>query len=68
MEAEKSPVSFRFGAFMVKNSEKEGECSALLWSFNFLSKIMQAANCMWFYQNPFCHELHKGCLPQNKND
>ena len=43
MEAEKNrlkPVSFPFRAFMVQNSEK-GECSAPLWSFNFLSKLIE---------------------------
>ena len=49
---------------------KNGECacSAPLWSFNFLSKLMQAANCVRFCLNLFCREVHKGCLPHNKND
>ena len=47
---------------------KKGECSALLWSINFLSKLMQAANCVRFNQNPFCPEVHEGCLLQDKND
>ena len=44
------------------------ECSAPLWSFNFISKLMRAANFERFCPNPFCREVHEGCLPDNKND
>ena len=37
------------------------------WSFNFFSKLMQVANCVWFCQNPFCCEVHEGCLFHDKN-
>ena len=47
---------------------KEGECSAPLWPFNFLSKLMRAANCVRFCQNHFCREVHEGCLRHDKND
>ena len=43
MEAEKSPVSFRFGAFMEKNSEKKENgvlCSGLLTSYLRLCKLL----------------------------
>ena len=55
MEAEKTPkkVGFPFGAFMVQNEE----CSARLWSFNFLSKLIRAANCVRLCQNSFCREV-----------
>ena len=53
---------------MVLNSKKKGECSAPLWSFNSLSKLMQAANCVRFSQNPICPGVHEGCLPHGKND
>ena len=33
------------------------------WSFNFLSKLMRAANCVLFCLNPFCPEVNDGCLP-----
>ena len=29
---------------------------------------MRAANCVQFCVNPFCREVHEGCLPDNKND
>ena len=38
-------LSLPFGAFRCKIAIK-GECSAPLWSFNFLSKLMRAANCV----------------------
>ena len=44
------------------------ECSAPLWSFNFFSKLMRAANCVQFYLNLFCPEVNEGSLPHNKND
>ena len=47
---------------------KKGECSALLWSFNFVSKLIRAANCVRFCLNPFCREVHEGCLPHDKKD
>ena len=31
-----------------------------LWSFNFLYKMMQAANCVQFCLNPFCCKLYEG--------
>ena len=40
--------------------------SGLLTSYVY--KIMQAANCVWFCLNPFCHEVHEGCLPHDKNN
>ena len=27
---------------------------------------MQAANCVWLCLNPFCREVHEGCLPHDK--
>ena len=39
---------------------KKGKCSAPFWSFNFLAKLMRAANCVRSYLNPFCHEVNKG--------
>ena len=57
METEKNrleAVNFPFCAFMAKNREKKKECSAWLWSSYFLSKLMLAANCVPFCQNPFC--------------
>ena len=50
------------------NIAKNGECSAPLWSFNFLSMLKGAANCVRFCLNPFCHEVHKSCLPHDKKD
>ena len=51
---------------------KRGECSALLWSFDFLSKLMRAANYVcfknWFCLNLFCRRVHEGYLPHDKND
>ena len=32
---------------------------------------MEAANCIWFCLNPFCHEVlsvHEDCLPHHNND
>ena len=43
---------------------KKGGCSTPLWSFNFLPKLMGAANCVRFCLNPFCPEVHEGCLHQ----
>ena len=41
-------VSFPFSDFKTKIAKK-GECrKALLWSFNLLSKLMRAANCVRF--------------------
>ena len=45
---------------------KKGECSAPLWSFNFVSKGRPAANCVRFCLNPFCREVYEGCLLHNK--
>ena len=42
---------------------KKGECSALLWSFNFLSKLMPAANCILLI-----FEVDEGCLPHDENE
>ena len=39
---------------------------AQLWSFNFLSKLMRAANCVRLCLNPFCYAVHEGCLPHTK--
>ena len=47
---------------------KKRGCSARLWSFNFLSKLVQAANCARFCLNPFSCEVHEGCLSHDKND
>ena len=38
---------------------RKGECSVPLCSFNFLSKLTQAANCVRFCLNPFCCEVHE---------
>ena len=27
---------------------------------------MRASNCVGFRQNPFCREVHEGCLPRDK--
>ena len=35
-----------------------------IWSF----KLMQAASCVQFGLNPFCCEVHEGCLPHDLND
>ena len=34
--------------------------------FNVLSKLKQAANCVRFCLNPFCCEVHEGCLLTTK--
>ena len=39
---------------------KKRECSAPLWSFNFLAKLMRAANCVWFCLNLFCRDVNEG--------
>ena len=31
-----------------------------------LRKLMRAANCVRFCLNPFCREVHEGCLPHDK--
>ena len=36
---------------------KKGEFSAPLWFFNFLPKLMRAANCAPFCLKPFCREV-----------
>ena len=43
---------------MVLDSEKE---HVVLRSgfFNFLSKLLRAANYVWFCLNPFCHQVHE---------
>ena len=43
---------------------KTRECSAPLWSYNSLSKLMRAANCVRFC----CHGVHEDCLPHDKKD
>ena len=60
MEAEKNRIKHVFYSVLVW-------CKiAPLWSFNFLSKLMRAAKCVWFSLNPFCDEVHEGCLSQEK--
>ena len=41
--------------------------SGLLTSY-LIFKLMPAVNCVQFCLNPFCHEVHEGCLPHGKND
>ena len=54
MESEKkSPKNPKFSILCCKVAKKV-ECSAPLWSFNFLSKLMQAANCVPLCLDPFC--------------
>ena len=36
--------------------------------FNFLSKLMQAANCVGFYQNHFCREVREAVYLNDKNN
>ena len=65
MEAEKLPrtVSFPFSAFMMLKSEK-GECSAPL----YISKLIQAENCVRFRLNPLCLSVKEVCLHHDKSD
>ena len=65
MEAEKSSNRYYYGF----NSEKRRmQTSAQLWSFNFLSKLLLAVNCVRFCLNLFFHEVHEGCLPHSISD
>ena len=59
---------FYIRCFYCVKKGKKGECSAWLWSFNFLSRLTRAANGEQFRQDHFCREVHQGCLPQDKND
>ena len=51
----KSPETRRFS---IQCLAKKGKCSAPLWSFNFLSKLMRGANCVRFCPHPFCREVN----------
>ena len=62
IEAEKKlPKNTKFSIRCFKRCKivKKGECSAPLWSFNLLSKLMPLANCVQFSKNPFCRAVHE---------
>ena len=52
---------------VLKKRKKEDVVHRTVFFF-YLSKLMQAANCVLFCQNPFCDEVQEGGLPNNKND
>ena len=55
METEKNKF-FVWCFYRVK--AKIGECSALLWYFNFGSKLVQTTTCVQFYFNQFSREVN----------
>ena len=59
MEAAKNCLKMQFFYLVLLwcKIRKKGECSAPLWSFNFQSKLIPAANCVRFCLNLFCHEV-----------
>ena len=48
---------FSIQYFYGVKKQKKGECSAPFWSFNILSILMRASNCVRFCLNPFCREI-----------
>ena len=52
MEAEKITLKLKIFLLSCKLA------NVVLRSFNFLSKLMLAVNCVWFYLNRFCREVN----------